>query len=255
MDFKALMVDVDGTLIPYHYESFPSKKVVSSLQAAQKKLDVCLVTGRAYNAIEPILSSLPGTAYAVTNGGAVVIDIKTKKPIYEEPITYACAKEIVKILRQENIPFFLKSNMYESVHGNGPFKESETFKKAYMIYAFEDYPEEKITKLFLRFSHMTDLTLHKTRHKKPNHFGFNITHARATKLHGIVSVCEKLHIKHEEIIGVGDGYNDFPLLMASGLKVAMGNAIPELKAIADYIAPPVTEDGICDVINKFILKK
>ena len=247
------MVDVDGTLIPYQYESFPSKNVISSLLEAQKKLAVCLVTGRAYNAIEPILNALPGTSYAVTNGGAVVIDIKTKKAIYEEPITYASAKKIVQILRQENVPFYLKSDMYEGASDSGPFNNSDTFNKAYMIYVLEDYTDEKITKLFSLFSHMTDLTLHKSKHKKPNHFGFNITHARATKLHGIVSVCEKLNIKREEVIGVGDGYNDFPLLMASGLKVAMGNAIPELKTIADYIAPSVTEDGICDVINTFIL--
>lgn len=41
--------------------------------------------------------------------------------------------------------------------------------------------------------------------------------------------------------------------MASGLKVAMGNAVDDLKAIADYIAPSVNEDGIVDVIEKFIL--
>ena len=55
------------------------------------------------------------------------------------------------------------------------------------------------------------------------------------------------------MIGVGDGYNDFPLLMACGLKVAMGNAVPELKAIADYIAPTVADDGIVDVIKTFVL--
>lgn len=54
-------------------------------------------------------------------------------------------------------------------------------------------------------------------------------------------------------MAVGDGYNDYPLLMAAGFKVAMGNAVPEVKAIADYIAPSVDEDGAADVIEKFIL--
>jgi hydroxymethylpyrimidine pyrophosphatase-like HAD family hydrolase len=43
--------------------------------------------------------------------------------------------------------------------------------------------------------------------------------------------------------------------MASGLKVAMGNAIKDLKAIADYIAPSVEEDGVADVIEKFVLQQ
>ena len=45
-----------------------------------------------------------------------------------------------------------------------------------------------------------------------------------------------------------------PLLMACGLKVAMGNGVPELKEIADYVAPSVDEDGISDVIEKFVLR-
>jgi hydroxymethylpyrimidine pyrophosphatase-like HAD family hydrolase len=41
--------------------------------------------------------------------------------------------------------------------------------------------------------------------------------------------------------------------MACGLKVAMGNAVADVKAIANYIAPSVEEDGIADVIEKFVL--
>ena len=81
----------------------------------------------------------------------------------------------------------------------------------------------------------------------------SIQHVEATKQHAIFEVAKLLHIDTHEIIGVGDGYNDFPLLMACGLKVAMGNAVPELKAIADYIAPTIDEDGVSDIIEKFVL--
>ena len=81
----------------------------------------------------------------------------------------------------------------------------------------------------------------------------DITSNMASKQHGILEVAKILHISTEEIIGVGDGYNDFPLLMACGLKIAMGNAVPELKAIADFIAPTVEEDGVATVIEKFVL--
>ena len=66
-------------------------------------------------------------------------------------------------------------------------------------------------------------------------------------------VANLLKIKTTEIIGVGDGYNDFPMLLACGLKVAMDNANDDLKAIADYIAPSVDDDGVADVIEKYIL--
>ncbi len=90
-------------------------------------------------------------------------------------------------------------------------------------------------------------------HEDPKRFGIMIGHTEATKQHGIQQVAKHLGINTHEMIGIGDGYNDFPLLMACGLKVAMGNAVDELKAIADYIAPPVTKDGVADVIEKYIL--
>jgi hypothetical protein len=49
------------------------------------------------------------------------------------------------------------------------------------------------------------------------------------------------------------GYNDFSMMMACRLKVAMGNAVPELKEIAHYIAPSVDNDGVADVIERFVL--
>jgi len=80
-----------------------------------------------------------------------------------------------------------------------------------------------------------------------------ISHPEATKQHGILEVAEILDIETHEIIGIGEGYNDFPLLMACGFKVAMGNAVSDLKEIADYIAPTVHKDGVAHVIEKFIL--
>ncbi len=52
---------------------------------------------------------------------------------------------------------------------------------------------------------------------------------------------------------MGDGASDVPTMKYARLKVAMGNAEPELRSIANYIASPVSKDGLVDVINKFIL--
>lgn len=82
----------------------------------------------------------------------------------------------------------------------------------------------------------------------------DITHEEVSKLHGIVDVAKLIGVETKDSIGVGDGHNDFPLLLACGLKIAMGNAVPELKAIADFVAPTVNEDGVAVVIEKFILE-
>ncbi len=64
------------------------------------------------------------------------------------------------------------------------------------------------------------------------------------------ALARRLGIRHEEIVAIGDQDNDRSLLEAAGLRVAMGNAVPELKALADLIAPSVSEDGVAWAIRE-----
>ena len=53
--------------------------------------------------------------------------------------------------------------------------------------------------------------------------------------------------------GFGDGSNDFALLEACDYKIAMGNGLPELKEIADFVTLKNTEGGIVHALNHFEL--
>ncbi|KEH99266.1 Cof-type HAD-IIB family hydrolase [Clostridium massiliodielmoense] len=66
---------------------------------------------------------------------------------------------------------------------------------------------------------------------------------------------EKLGIKREEIIAIGDSGNDIDMIKYAGLGVAMGNAHEKVKEIADYVTYTNEEDGLAHVIEKFILNE
>lgn len=254
MQYKALMSDVDGTLIPYDYNAVPSKNVITAIKLAQEKLTVCLVTGRAYGFTKHILEKLDlKTGYVVLNNGAQVINLTTNKTIYDQPIAPQDIQEIVALFQKENVPFYLKQDETNLDYKEAPFMPDTKVGKGYMFFTDEIFSIERANDIFKKLSHLPNLTLHKSLHKHPDKFGINITHIKATKMHGIHVVMQELGIEKDEIIGVGDSYNDFPLLMASGLKVAMGNAIDDLKEIADYVVPSVDEDGVVELVNKFIL--
>jgi hydroxymethylpyrimidine pyrophosphatase-like HAD family hydrolase len=53
---------------------------------------------------------------------------------------------------------------------------------------------------------------------------------------------------------VGDSDNDIPMLQAAGLGVAMGNANERVKAVADWIAPSLDEDGVAATIQQWVLQ-
>lgn len=256
MKYKALFLDVDGTLVPYVYDALPSDTVAKAVQKAQEKVTVCLVTGRSFGFIKPVLEKLDITSgYAVVNTGAVIVDLLDETVAQEQPILPSDIDLIFEVFHKENLSFYLKDAPLDRSRGIDITKYEQECapKTTYMLFTDETHEEEKIDRVLEKLSESNTLNVHKTTHKDPTKFGVNITHVNATKLQGVQFLLDKLQLKREEVIGVGDSYNDFPLLMASGLKVAMGNAIDDLKQIADYVAPPVTEDGVAQVIERFIL--
>jgi HAD superfamily hydrolase (TIGR01484 family) len=248
MKYKLLILDVDGTILPYDRNAMPSKKVVDAIKKASEKVHVVLATGRPYFMLEHIFKVLNMTEFAIINDGAQVIDIRTGNILYHKAMEDEDIKNVMDILNADNIEYFIND-------GGVDVKYSPEYKpkKPLNIFSFHKLTEQEIDRIIGKLTHIAGIKATKSHHGNDDKWGIIISHAEATKLHGIFEVSQLLNVKKEEIIGVGDSGNDFPLLMASGLKVAMGNALEDLKDIADYIAPDVTDDGVANVINKFIL--
>jgi predicted mannosyl-3-phosphoglycerate phosphatase (HAD superfamily) len=78
MVYKALMLDVDGTLVPYDYIALPSDAVCNAIKNVQEQVIVSLVTGRSYASVENVLKKLSiHSGFAVVNNGSQVIDVAT----------------------------------------------------------------------------------------------------------------------------------------------------------------------------------
>ena len=71
----------------------------------------------------------------------------------------------------------------------------------------------------------------------------------------LVRMAELLEIPIENTIAAGDAENDLTMIQAAGIGVAMQNAVPEVKAVADFIT---TQDnnhhGVSEIIERFILR-
>ena len=65
---------------------------------------------------------------------------------------------------------------------------------------------------------------------------------------------QRLGISREELMAVGDGYNDLSMIRFAGLGVAMANAAREVQDAADYITYSNQEDGVAHVVEKFFLR-
>lgn len=251
--FKALIIDCDGTLIANQRDAVPTSAVVDAVKRASGLIHIGIATQRPIFYARPVLEHLKLSGPSIIAGGAQVIDSKTLKVLREELIKREDILKMIQIVKE-----FKKKNVLKFYIQDTDGEEDKEFTDTHIpkkpieaaVFNLESQLADELRDKLLR---ETNLSVHKVASWRQGWFGVAVTAALATKQHGIFEVAKLLNISTHEIIGIGDGYNDFPLLMACGLKVAMGNAVDDLKAIADYIAPSVEEDGVVDVINKFIL--
>ena len=62
---------------------------------------------------------------------------------------------------------------------------------------------------------------------------------------------KEIGVAREEVIAMGDGYNDLSMIKFAGLGIAMGNAQEPVKKAANYITLSNEEDGVAEAIDKF----
>lgn len=245
--FKALITDVDGTLIPNKKEGMPSPRIKEAIKKAKKHLHVGVATSRPLFMLTEIFKYLEFSGPSIINAGSQVIDVKTKKILWEQPILLSDVPKIFAILNK-----FKRKVWVHDYDKDIELSQSYVPKKPLNVYMFGLF-QDKVKEVTQLLSNIPTIAAHPTPDWSFGKVGISISHISATKQHGIFELAKILKINTHDIIGVGDGGNDFPLLMACGLKVAMGNADENLKAIADYVAPTVDEDGLADVIEKFVL--
>lgn len=249
MKYKALFLDVDGTLVRNYTSELPSIKVTEAIaQARQKGLHVGVVTGRPLSYLENIFDHLQLEGPSIITDGTQVIDSVSRKILWEQVMPKEDVKESLAILQHFAKRIFINDGGDDVI-----VEESAVWVKPLGIFV-NSLPEQEADAAMSALTHIATISVRKFIGSKKGQADLWVSHVNATKQHGILKAAEILGISTKEIIGVGDGYNDFSLMMASGLKVAMGNAIEDLKAVADFVAPTVEEDGVAHVIEKFILQ-
>lgn len=249
MIYKALIIDVDGTLIS-SIDAMPSKKVKEAIMQLQtnKNLHISLATARPFKNIKKICKELQLSGYAIVSGGAQLVDVQTGNYYYEYPLdpdhTLAICR-LIKVLNSD-IRVWIQDNGIDYV-----FEDFYKPNKPFVIVAYaltETLADEIIQKL----SHIAGFFYTKVSSREKGLFDINITCEKATKKQGLETLAQIWGISKDEIIAIGDGYNDVPMLQAAGLKIAMGNAVDEVKRIADYIAPSVENDGLAITLQKYL---
>ncbi len=265
--YKIVVLDIDGTLV--NSDRVVTEKTKEYIKkATEKGVKFCLASGRPPSGILPVAKEIGldkmGGYMLGYNGGACV-NCETMEVLYE---TFIKSDEMSKIHaygNEHNIPMMTYdgNTLLISTEETEYIKE-EAGINGFVIKKADDFLKE-VTFDFpkvLFTDHSEELDKHEEAIKtllpqfevfRSMPYFLEVCPKNIHKATGIQRVIEILGIKQEEVIAVGDGFNDYTMIEYAGLGVAMGNAHDGVKAIANYITTTNDEDGVCKVIEEFIL--
>ncbi|BBP93338.1 hypothetical protein BsIDN1_69560 [Bacillus safensis] len=90
---------------------------------------------------------------------------------------------------------------------------------------------------------------------KSTDFFLEILHPDVSKGNAVKLLAKELGIPREEVMAIGDNGNDVSMLEFAGCGVAMGNAIDDVKAVADVVTKSNNEAGVAHVLHELVLGK
>lgn len=245
--YKIILCDIDGTLLSNNKNGKISRKIKDTIINARNDITVGIASGRHLDGVTGIFRDLGLSRPCIINGGAQIVNPVTRKILWEKPILPKDLKNITSLLNKTSAKIWVVDNNKEKL-----YSRNLSIKKPISFF-IPKIQEKRADMLIRSLSKYHSLSLNKVVAYQKGMIALHITHAGASKKHAALKLAELLNVNISEIIGVGDGYNDFPLFKAVGLKIAVGNAVEQLKQKADFVSASVDDDGVADVFRKFIL--
>lgn len=268
-DIRLIATDLDGTLLDR--ESRVRPYTLRTLRdCIDRGITVMIVSGRCHEdaRIPAVETGLP-LMVASCNGAR--IDRTAYGPtVYERTMTDAEAHVCYDILSTclGNVNSYIKGRNFckrvpekrragdtrlvglpdmraEWIYDDMPRMESEGLTGVYKFEIYNDDPA-------LLADYADRLTAAGMAVTSSNPIDIEIQPADSTKGAAVRHMAEMLGISRDQVMAFGDNTNDSSMLEEAGIGVAMANAVPELRAIADMIAPPNAFEGEARVIRSVI---
>ncbi|BBH24794.1 hydrolase [Paenibacillus baekrokdamisoli] len=264
--YKMIAIDIDDTILNDDLVVTEGTKAALT-EAIANGVFVTLATGRMFPSAKKIAMQIELNVPIITYQGSLVKTLLDEQVLYERSVPKDAAKELMQFCHERglHLQLYIHDVLYvrednEEARGYSalakiPFVVEPDFEKLIelpstkmLMIGEPDYLDQIALELAPLIADRVHIT------KSKAHY-LEVTHKEGTKGHAISFMAEHIGCTLGEVIAIGDSWNDHEMIEAAGLGVAMGNAIPKLKELAQYVTTSNNEDGVMHVINKFILGK
>lgn len=288
--YKIVTIDLDGTLLN-SFGEISEENLKQLRKCINNGVEIVLTSGRVVSSIKNFANEIGNNNYLIAGNGSTVYDIKNEKVIYENTIPKDKVLKIIKICEENSIYYSVYTEKFivtKSLNYNILFYSKENLKKNTMektninitqdIYSYvENMENGKISKIsicdkdkiiftsilkkireiqgidVLDVAHMSRKYIENGTDVVPVEFYYTeITNENVNKWEAIKFLIDKLKISQQEVISIGDNINDKEMLENAGMGVAMENSAPYIKELAKDVTLSNNDNGVAEVLKKYI---
>lgn len=242
-NIKLIALDMDGTLLNDDGVVTEYTKDIIQ-QTLRKNIHVVLSTGRPLIMCLDFVEQLTLPSYIITSNGAEIWTADNEL-IEQHTMDPSKIKSLWEMGKDLHVHMWLLASGEVFVDDMVPedftsydwlkigFGKLSNQEKSYILEQIKDDPAIEVSNSSRTNIEVTKKGVHKAR--------------------AIQSICERLNIKMEEVMAIGDSLNDIKMIERAGIGVAVKNAQSKVIEKADYITATNNEDGVAKAIEKFVL--
>lgn len=281
---KLIVCDLDGTLLN-------SEKRITSLtqdriaQSYAKGVPVTICSGRIFTMLEAYVKELNIKVPLISSNGAVVSSpdgrilsgVRLEMDDFYPAFAYCLNKRLDYILVCDEACYYRKNSLrvkrfeqYNELAAAQDLDEiplielplpEEQIDEAYARHTYPEFNEMAVRKILIYDlnleTHPEIIEAIRSRTKLQVSTSdpglLEVMAPGVDKGSGLALLAKQMNLSADEIMVCGDFDNDLPMFKWAGFKVAMANAVDEIKELATYITGSNDEDGVGQAIEKFIL--
>jgi len=264
--YKLLVLDFDDTLLTDDLKI--SKENIEAIKKAKEKgVHILFCSGRSDDSMKRFIDMIDihdEDEYFVSFNGAR-IDTISGENIYFKTVENSILTKLIDLGNEYDVTTQLYHNnmlivekiseqalLYQGFTNMKLIVDPNVKKLEYTLKVlFNSWEADKLNKMQKIINDNYSDTV-SAFFSKPNYL--EVLHKEANKGLAVKYMTEKLGLKQEEVIAVGDSYNDLFMIEYAGLGIVVSNGREEVKEKADYITKATNnEHAVAEVINKFIL--
>lgn len=263
--YKLIALDVDGTLLNDNHElSEQTKKTIQEVSRSGAEIVLC--TGRGPQNSIPFMEQIGLTGYVISHNGAVTVDVVTKEVVHQYAMDTRAMLPYMDYFREQRVHFDVNTafNMYvDSVDGMAV--EVRSMYENFLMLPVNLPPLQEFSEPIVKvtaFDHADVLDkVHEEIGKWTPEFNIlrsgeyfvDLMHPDASKGNALQQLAKRRGVQSEEVLAIGNYFNDITMLTFAGLGIAMDNSPLEVKAAANEVTASNNEDGVHAALLKYCL--